>query len=112
MTRARALWLAAAVALVAVGAFLLTRRSRRPAPVATGVPAPRPVTTVADVPATVRAPVAERSVDEQPSVGDAGGVAAVVADTEQPLATWIRVAIVAGALVAFFAVSLVATKQL
>jgi hypothetical protein len=35
----------------------------------------------------------------------------VVDDTEKPLPTWVRVAIIAVALVAFFAVSLIATKQ-
>ena len=35
----------------------------------------------------------------------------VVDDREQPLATWARVAIVVVALLAFFAVSLIATKQ-
>jgi hypothetical protein len=34
-----------------------------------------------------------------------------VEEVEQPLATWARVAIVAIALLAFFAVSLIATKQ-
>lgn len=35
----------------------------------------------------------------------------VMVDSERPLPTWVRVAIVTVALLAFFAVSLIATKQ-
>lgn len=48
-------------------------------------------------------------IEEEPPVPTEVSDQAV--DDEQPLATWARVAIVAVALLAFFAVSLIATKQ-
>jgi hypothetical protein len=47
--------------------------------------------------------------EEEPAVHSE--VRDIADDTERPLATWVRVAIVAVALLAFFAVSLIATKQ-
>jgi hypothetical protein len=78
-------------------------------------PIPRAAVAVTAAP-VVGIPTSEGAVladppptEEEPAVRSE--VRAVVDDTERPLATWVRVAIVAVALLAFFAVSLIATKQ-
>jgi hypothetical protein len=65
--------------------------------------------------AGVDEPVDEKTaLDEPQPIEEAASVRndeTGVVEREQPLATWVRVAIVLLALVAFFAVSLIATKQ-
>jgi protein TonB len=137
MTRRRAAWIAAVVAVLLGASYLLTkRRAVEPAvPVAAPVPPspPTPVPTV-EAPAPV---VEEAPTDPEPaptaplkvtkpeprSWGSTRAVpartpppapvdtAAAAGDVEEPLPTWIRVGIIAAALIAFFAVSLIATKQ-
>jgi hypothetical protein len=99
MTRARAAWLAAAVVVLAAVGYLVRRRTRR-------TPTPAIRMTVEE--AIVEPPVIETAVAVTSRVMD---TVDPVEDNEQPLATWARVAIVAIALLAFFAVSLIATKQ-
>jgi hypothetical protein len=113
-------WIGAAVVVLAALAFLVRRRRARPAAAAlptppTAVPAP-PVEQVTTAPVE-GIPASEAAVDdrwkrfeEASAVPSEDGDVAVV-DEDKPLATWIRVAIVVVALVAFFAVSLIATKQ-
>lgn len=113
MTRARALWLAAAVFVLAAAAYVVRRRGDRPQPAPGIAPAPAQVT------AGAAAGISAGEVDvadtwqrfEEASAVPSDEGDAVLVDDEQPLATWIRVAIVLVALVAFFAVSLIATKQ-
>lgn len=106
MSRRSAFLLAVAVGLGAVVAYLLLGRRPAviaPAPVvAPWAPDPGPAPVTAPVAAPVVAPVAAAAppvaVPPQP-------------DGEQPLPTWVRFAIVGAALVAFFAVSLIATRN-
>jgi hypothetical protein len=60
-------------------------------------------------PAEPDAPAAPTEPTEPPAAAAAPPVAEEL--VEQPLPTWVRLAIVAAALLAFFAVSLIATKQ-
>lgn len=100
MRRRSAFLLALAVGLATVATLLLARRGRAinaaPAPAAMTPPPAGPATKV------VRsAPTPPAEPDVQPQAET----------TEQPLATWVRVAIVAAALLAFLAVSMIATKD-
>ena len=110
MTRAKAAWLAAGVVVLAAVAYLVRRRRTAVTPVLASGPAAERVTA-----GSVRGTsVPEVAVIAQPAATEedpAVHLRDLVADSEQPLATWARVAIVALALVAFFAVSLIATKQ-
>src|SRR4051812_11086715 len=104
VTRARAAWLAAAIAVLAAALFLVQTRRRRP--VAALAPAQPALVPTAVPPLSV----AVESVSAyEPTVLQADPV--VDAAAEEPLATWARVAIVVVALLAFFAVSLIATKR-
>src|SRR4051794_11670121 len=112
VTRARAAWLAAGVVVLAALGYLVRRRRRRPAPVIARQP-PRGgvgAAPAAGVPSTEDSVTTEPSptVEVAPVRTEVGNV---VRNDEQPLATWARVAIIAVALLAFFAVSLIATKQ-
>lgn len=140
MSRRKAAGLAALVALLLAATYLLTqRRGRGPEPVPaappTLVPTPPTVLKVDPSAPEVAVPPAEtdpkpapRKKPEPRSWGTSRGVlaptpptapppapvvaAAVQGDAvEQPLPTWLRFSIVAAALLAFFAVSLIATKQ-
>jgi hypothetical protein len=111
VTRTRALWLAAGVGvLVAVG-YLLQRRRARGQDVPSAA-LPTPLVTAAPVASTSTPEVAviteARVMEEQPAQTP---LPDEQHEKELPLATWARVAIVLVALVAFFAVSLVATKH-
>jgi cytochrome oxidase assembly protein ShyY1 len=106
VTRVKAAWIAAAVVVLAGVAYLVRRRR-------TSAIAPPATAPVVELRATTAAPpviVPPSPIDEESSVQtevrDVGQD-----DDEQPLATWARLAIVAVALLAFFAVSLIATKQ-
>jgi hypothetical protein len=85
-----------AVAVLLAAAYLLRRRSRPAESAPLPAPAP-PVTTSLTVEAVINEPETQ--------------IPAPVDQSERPLATWARVTIVAVALLAFFAVSLIATKQ-
>jgi hypothetical protein len=115
MTRARAAWLAAAVVALAAVGYVVRRWTRRPAPVAarTEVGVPASGVPINSVPPTAEAAITMPTHIEpvvEPVVAGMDTVDAP-ADDERPMATWARVAIIAVALVAFFAVSLIATKH-
>ena len=93
MSRRNALLIALAVGLAAVTTLLLARRGR--AITAVSAAPPQPVAAPAPAPARALRPVPA----PQAETG------------EQPLPTWVRVAIVAAALLAFFAVSMIATRS-
>ena len=94
MTRRRAAWIATVVAVALALSYFVVRRSRAATPVAAA-----PVSAVPPSPVpTVALPVV-------------AGEAPTAAAAEGPLPAWVRVTIVAAALVAFFAVSLIATKR-
>ena len=104
MSRRSAFWVALAVGLAAIAALSvagrLRRRAAQPAELAPWAPDPGP-TAVATAPSESQ----ESAVHTQPAVElrpDAD---------EQPLPTWVRLAIVGVALLAFLAVSLIATKS-
>ena len=108
MNRRNALWLALLVAAAGAVAFVLARRAgqAQPAvapPVAPWAPDPGPL-SVAAPPATPPAAAA-------PPAPVAPAAAPAPEVVEQPLPMWVRVTIVAAALVAFFAVSLIATRN-
>ena len=117
MTRTKAIWLSVAVGLLTVAGLVALRlRRRTPAP---AVPVGPPATPV---PAGATSPLAaDRPTeldDDEPPLPDERDWPMhsefrdlVQEDTDRPLATWLRVAIVVAALVAFFAVSLIATKK-
>lgn len=91
MSRRSARWLTLAVGVAAVAAFVLARR-RQPTvaePTAAGAADPGPVVAAATAAAapTVAAPPADQ--------------------VERPLPAWVRLVIVAAAVLAFFAVSLI-----
>ena len=90
MNRRSALLVALAVAVAAVATLLLARRGRAINAAATVPPTPLPV-----APVRTAAP---------PPVGQ-------TQTGEQPLPTWARVAIVGAALLAFLAVSMIATRS-
>lgn len=115
MTRTRALWIGAVVAVLTAAGYLIRRRSRRVLPAAP-VTTTSPQATVASVDsiaATSEEPVINEPppTDDIPSAFFGDAVSAPAEEDEKSLATWIRVSIVVVALVAFFAVSLIATKQ-
>lgn len=87
MTPRRAAGLAALVVLLVAAGYLLMRRAK---------PLPPPAARALAPAAADPVPVAPRRVAEP---------------VEQPLPGWVRVGIVMTALLAFFAVSLIATKQ-
>jgi hypothetical protein len=110
MTRARAVWLAAAVVvLAAVGYLLVRRRPDRTPTRAIRLTVEAPISE----PTLIEPPINEPPINEPAAAVTSRAMDTVdpVEDDEQPLATWVRVAIVAVALLAFFAVSLIATKQ-
>ena len=90
MSRRNALLLALTIGIAAVATLLLARRGR--AINASTAPAARPLApSPAPAPAAIPAPQVETG--------------------EQPLPTWVRVGIVAAALLAFLAVSMIATRS-
>jgi hypothetical protein len=109
MSRSRAAWLAGAVAVLLAAAVLLLRMRRAdPEPVvATPAPVPLPPAPVLS-PERAAAEVSVQVVAEPLPVEPAPRQHEPV---ERPLPTWVRVGIVVVALLAFFAVSLIATKQ-
>jgi hypothetical protein len=112
VNRARAAWIAAALVVLAALGYLVQRRRRQPA-AAIASPPPTfratPAPPVGGPTTTETAAIRELPmIEEQPVPTQ---VTDVADDTEKPLPTWVRVAIIAVALVAFFAVSLIATKQ-
>jgi len=111
MTRRNAAWLAAAVTALLAAAYLLSRRRTPSLTPSTENPqghSPEDfVEVAAAVPVVAAAPVV--AAVAVPATSPLPATAPV--DTaEPPLPTWVRVAIVGVALVAFFAVSLIATK--
>jgi hypothetical protein len=113
LTRARAAWIGAAIVVLAAVAYLVRRRRTAPAPV---THSERPVAQVTAA-AVEGIPADDVVVDdtwqrfEEASEVPSEDGDVMVVEREQPLATWVRVAIILLALVAFFAVSLIATKQ-
>ncbi|MCW2573418.1 MAG: hypothetical protein JWO88_3476 [Frankiales bacterium] len=100
MTRRRAVWIAAVVAVALAVSYFVVRRSRAARSVAA-----TPVVTLPPSPAPTAAALAE------PAPPVVAGEATAASAAERPLPTWVRATIVAAALVAFFAVSLIATKR-
>lgn len=139
MTRRRAALLGGSLAVLVAGVYLLLRRRRAtpalptPAPVPSPQPRPAapvgPVTELADperaadtvtiettppVAAATKSPPRSwggRAVPARTPPAPAPDAVPAAEPVEQPLPTWVRLGIVAAALVAFFAVSLIATKQ-
>lgn len=135
MTRRRAALLAAVVALLLGTTYLLTRRRQSlpelvptPPSVPPIPPSPRqaaeeaePTAAIPTQPDAVAPKAAAKPAPRSWGTSSRALPARVppaaqqpvtaAADDEQPLPTWVRAAIVAVALVAFFAVSLIATKQ-
>jgi hypothetical protein len=111
VTRARALWLAAGFVVLACLGYLVRRRKARVLPVtAAATPAPPVVRAapVADASTQEVGRAAEPPAIEEPAQEE---IADAAPEDEHPLATWARVAIVLVALIAFFAVSLIATRH-
>jgi hypothetical protein len=136
MTRRKAALLGGSLAVLVAGIYLLLRR-RRTAP----LPSPQPVApmrpaapvapatepaepehaadsvtieTPPPVAAATKSPARSwggRAVPARTPPAPAADAAPAAEPVEQPLPTWVRLGIVAAALVAFFAVSLIATKQ-
>ena len=103
MSRRNAFWVALAVGLAVMAALSVAARLRQRAaqaePLAPWAPDPGP-TAVATAPSSPQ----ESVVQTQPAVE-------LRTETEeQPLPTWVRLTIVGVALLAFLAVSLIATK--
>jgi len=139
MTRRRAALLAAVVAVLLASAYLLPRRSQQLPEVAPATPTQPDLSAepdlaitqvveatpvgadVVDDPGPVASPVREKPAPRSwgtsrapsPRTPPTAAVGSAIRTdgTEEPLPTWVRVAIVAAALAAFFAVSLIATKQ-
>jgi len=122
VTRVRAAWLAVGLLVFAALGYVVLRRGSAAAPLPVSAPLPtrapalpRVTTAPPAVSPLVEDPVdepvvARASVDDpEPVIG--AELAAPVSADEKPLATWARVAIVVVALMAFFAVSLLATKR-
>jgi hypothetical protein len=107
MTRRSAVWIALAVGIATVAGLVLAARLRaRPAPAGTGwAPDPGPQSVVTP---TV-APAAGTEVSAV-STSQASAVARYVEPAEKPLPMWVRLTIVGVSLLAFLAVSLIATK--
>jgi hypothetical protein len=109
MTRRRAAWIAAVVAVALAAGYFVLRRARAITPVALAPSAPLPPVAVAGATpgsdqgaaAAPRAALVEPTPTTPPAAAGAEG----------PLPAWVRVTIVAAALLAFFAVSLIATKR-
>jgi hypothetical protein len=107
------MWIGAAVVVLAAVAYLVRRRRAAPTPVTHSERPVAQVTAAAveGIPADdVAVEDTWQRFEEASDVPSEDGDVMVV-DEERPLATWIRVAIVLVALLAFFAVSLIATKQ-
>lgn len=100
MTPRRAAVLAAAVAMLLAGLYLGRRKRRTPAATSDRMGVLEHVSS--DVPREGAVAVAVPEQSPEPAVA--------VQPVEPPLPTWMRAAIVAVALLAFFAVSLIATK--
>ena len=110
MSRRRAVWIALTVGMVTVVALVLAgRRSRRPVVAATAwAPDPGPNSIAATATSTGDAMEASTEAILDSGAPATGQVA--VEQAEHPLAMWIRLTIVGVALLAFLAVSLLATK--
>ena len=111
MNRARAAWIAAGVVvLAALGYLVLRRRGGQAALPVSAAPAPLRVAA-----APPPGPPAVEVEETEPWPPDEQSAAPAAVDepvqaAEKPLAAWARVAIVVVALLAFFAVSLLAKK--
>jgi hypothetical protein len=104
MSRRNAFWVAVAVGLAVIAALSAAGRLRQRSattaePLAPWAPDPGPRTVAAP------APRQESPVQTKPSVE------LRTEPDEQPLPTWVRLTIVGVALLAFLAVSLIATKS-
>ena len=104
MSRRNAFWVALAVGLAAIAALSVAGRLRQRAatpaePLAPWAPDPGPRAVAAP------APLQESPVQTEPSAE------LRTEPDEQPLPTWVRLTIVGVALLAFRAVSLIATKS-
>jgi len=89
MSRRKQIWAAVFLAVATLAVLFAVGRSRREAPAALARPAVQP--QLAAPPRAVALPV--------------------VTATEKPLPGWVRVAVVAAAMLAFFVVSLVARRN-
>ncbi|MBK5307402.1 MAG: hypothetical protein JJD92_12005 [Frankiaceae bacterium] len=109
--RRRSVWLAAAFAVALLAAFLVTRRRATPAVAAAPVVPPASAPKAPEQPST---PDGHVFFEESASVPESAPIEAepLTEETGHPLPTWVRAAVVAGALLAFFAVSLLATKRI
>ena len=110
MSRRNAVWIALAVGMATVAALVVAGRLRR-RPVAVGTdwaPDPGPQSVIR----AAAAATSTGDVMEASGPGAAQVTAQAMAEPEeQPLPTWVRLTIVGFALLAFLAVSLIATKN-
>jgi hypothetical protein len=110
MSRRSAAWIALVVGIVTVVALVLAGRQRR-RPVAAGTdwapdPGPKSITS----PATTDGAVMQTDTEVRLDSPTAAKAMVAPAPVERPLPMWIRLSIVGVALLAFLAVSLIATK--
>lgn len=109
MSRRSALWLAVGALAVLLGAGLLVRSRRAATPDQPPVQPPLEPPVEPVVP-PVR-PLEPPDEPIEPPIRPVEPTPEPIEPPEPPLPTWARVGIVAAALLAFFAVSLIATKQ-
>ena len=99
------------VAVALAASYFVLRRTRAPAAVAAAPSTPLPPPVAVAVPRTDQgAGGARPAALVEPTLPVAADDPPAAA-AEGPLPTWVRVTIVAAALLAFFAVSLIATKR-
>ena len=121
MSRRRAVWIALSVGMATVVALMLVDRLRRRS-VTAGTewapdPGPQSVAAAATITGDPMSASTASVASGQPSTDVRAEVRAEVRPearaepAEQPLAMWIRLTIVGVALVAFLAISLIATKS-
>lgn len=115
MNRRKALWLLSATGVLAIAGVLLMRRHRaaRDQPIADWAtdPGRAPVTTVPASVTTGPTTAPTTASTTAPSMAVPEGPAASAGTPEEPLPVWVRATIVVAALLAFLAVSVIATKN-
>jgi hypothetical protein len=96
--------------MLLAAAYVLRRRGRSAQPLPAASPPPAAAAVRAPAPAEI-APAPPPPLEEAEINEPAAHTTGAVEENERPLATWARVTIVVVALLAFFVVSLIATKQ-
>jgi hypothetical protein len=104
-------WIALTVGMVTVVALVLAGRRRRTEATTAWAPDPGPhsIASAATSTGDVMEASSEATLDSAPTAQPIGQI--TVEPAEHPLAMWIRLTIIGVALLAFLAVSLIATKS-